>query len=469
MILHKTKIVCTIGPSSDTSTKLEEMIKAGINVARLNFSHGTYKDKKETLKLITNLENKLNTTITTLADLQGPKLRIGAIDGTRLIKKSENLKFSASPKSDEIPLQLDLSPYLAKNHRVFLNDGLVELLVEKVSGKTIFAKAKNEGYISSNKGINVPDTLLDGKTLTKKDIQDLGFAIEQKFDYVALSFVQSAKDIKRVREILKNANSNCLILAKIESAKAVENLEKIIEAADAVMVARGDLAIETAPSQVPIIQQNITTLARQYKKPIIIATHMLRSMIENPRATRAEVSDVANAVMNQVDAVMLSAESATGKYPTEAVRVMHDIIKSVEENPDFKHYYKIDWTSIPQKEMAYNALTSSAASIAYRLKCKFVVVATATGRNARIISSFRPDAHIIAVTHDNSISKKLNLIWGVKAISVKPQENSDLYWAKIISEIKKSDLAPRGEKIVMVGGSKVGISGATDTIKVATI
>ncbi|MDZ4260154.1 MAG: pyruvate kinase, partial [Candidatus Sungbacteria bacterium] len=321
----------------------------------------------------------------------------------------------------------------------------------------------------SHKGINIPDTHLADATFTKKDKEDALFALKENVDFLALSFVRNKQDLMPALALIKKINPRVKIIAKIEKNEAIENLEEIIEAADAVMVARGDLAIETAASHVPLLQERIISLCRQQKKPVIVATQMLESMIENPRPTRAETSDVANAVMNQVDGVMLSAESASGKYPVEAVAMMNEIIMSVEASHEFKHYIKIQWKGIPHVELTVNAIASSASTLAYHLAAPAIAVATASGRTAQIISSFRPSAHLIAATHDRDTANQLSLTWGVYPILVKRAANSDLFLKKIIDAIRAQKLVSRGNKIVVMGGTRVGVSGATDTIKVVAL
>src|SRR5581483_2639597 len=398
--MKRTKIVCTIGPSSWDYKTLKELARSGMDVARLNFSHGSYEEKGQQIKFIRQISQELDKPLAIMADLQGPKIRLGEIDGIREIKKGEKIKLSLNPVADELPMQFDLSPFVKKGQRIFLNDGLVELIVTGQSGRTIETLAQNSGVVSSHKGVNIPDTNLKGAAFTEKDQEDAEFALKAGVDYIAISFIQNADDLQPVRKLIKKAKARTQVIVKVEKAEAIKNLEEIIQKTDAVMVARGDLALETAAAEVPIFQQKIIRLSRQNKKPVIVATQMLESMIENPRPTRAEVSDVANAVLDQVDAVMLSAESASGKYPVEAVQVMHEVINSVEHNVEYKHYIKINWDQVSQEELPFNAIASSAASLSYRLGAKLIVSATATGNSAKRLASFRPGPSIVAVTHD---------------------------------------------------------------------
>jgi pyruvate kinase len=469
MQFNKTKIVCTIGPSSASRQMLSHLMKAGMDAARLNFSHGTHDEKREQIKLVRELANNYGYAVPIIADMQGPKLRLGAIDGKREILKGQAIVLTYGDTEEDLPMQIDLSKMVDKGHRIFLNDGLIELKVIDIAHGKITTVARNSGWVSSFKGINIPDTAYTQETFTEKDKSDLAFVMSQNVEYVALSFVRSHHDVDTVRQIIEKHASSTKIYVKIERNEAVKNLESILRSCDGVMIARGDLAIETSPEMVPILQQKIIRMARQLQKPVIVATQMLESMIENPRPTRAEASDVAHAVLHQVDAVMLSAESASGKYPIEAVHVMGNIIRAVEATPEFKHYIKINWEQIDSANLRSSAIASSAASLAYKIKAPLLAVGSSTGKTIAFIASFRPDAQIIAVTHDRKTQNQLALVWGTYPIVVKPTPGTEAFWQRIATEILKNKLGKQGEKVVMVAGSKIGITGATDTIKVTTL
>lgn len=458
--MKKTKIVCTIGPASSTEEKIEQLIKAGMDVARLNFSHGTQNEKKEQIEIIRKLRKKLKKPITIIADLQGPKLRIGQIDGQRIIQKEEEVTLTKDALENEFPTQLDLSRIVKEGERILLNDGLVELIVKEINGNKIKTIAKNEGWVSSFKGINIPDSDYNNNTFTQKDHSDLLFAINEGVDYIALSYVQEENDIKNVKSYIDSRKSPCKIIAKIEKKGAVQNLKEIIQAADGVMIARGDLALETSPSDVPIIQLEIIRIARMFQKPVIVATQMLESMIANPRPTRAETSDIANAVLYQVDAVMLSAESATGKYPVEAVKVMTDIIQKVEQSKEFKHSIQINWEDIEESSLKVNAVAATAASFAHRIHAEHLVVATTTGRMARIVSSFRPESKIIVTTNNEKLQYQMSLLWGAIPILVENKKNDTLFEKCVVKKILSLSLGKVQDKIIIV---------SADTIKMATI
>lgn len=469
MRIKKTKIVCTIGPSSWDPETLTKLAKAGMDVARLNMSHGSHEEKKQQIKLIRQISENLNKPLGIIADLQGPKIRLGDIDGTKIIKKGDLVHLSLSPADDEFPIQFDLTPFVKKGQRIFLNDGLVELVISELRHKTILAKAQNDGWVSSHKGVNIPDTRLRGGVFTDKDKEDAEFALDEGVDYLAVSFIQTPEDLKEVKDLIKKNKSKTKLITKVEKGEALVHLEEIVKESDAVMVARGDLGIEIPASEVPIFQEKMIRLCRQYHKPVIIATQMLESMTQNPRPTRAETSDVANAVLDQVDAVMLSAESASGRYPVEAVETMHSIILSVEEHPDYKHYIKIDWQNVSLEELSFSAIVSSAASLAYRINAKYICTATATGRTPRLLSAFRPGPDIVALTHDIQNSNQLSLVWGVNPLIVKPTKTFNAFLDNVIDSIKENEDVKKGDKIVVVTGAQVGISGMTDTIRVITI
>lgn len=469
-IFRKTKIVCTIGPSSWEYEAMKRLAKAGMDIVRLNMSHGSHEEKGKQIDQARQIAKELNKPMAVFADLQGPKLRLGIIDGIKRITTGEILKISTEPKDEtELPIQFDLTPYLKKGDRMFLNDGLIEIEVISISGKLITAKAKNNGVVSSNKGVNVPDTNLGSASFTEKDEKDAIFALKHGVDYIALSFVQTAKDIQPVKKLIAELNPRVKIIVKIEKKEAIENLEAIVQEANAVMVARGDLAIETNNAQVPIYQEKIINLCRQYQKPVIVATQMLESMTENPRPTRAEVSDVANAVLDQVDAVMLSAESASGKYPVEAVETMRNIIHSVESHPDYHHPIKIHFGELSKEELNFMSIAAAAELLAEKLGAKAIITGTATGKTARITAAFRPDAKLIAVTHDELTKNQLALVWGIEPMIVKPFANFNTFYDHVMEEISINHGLKKGDRVVIVVGITAGVSGTTNTIKVATV
>lgn len=466
--MKKTKIVATIGPASQNEKVLKELILNGVNVCRLNFSHGNLEQKKEAIDLIRKVSAKLKINVAILADLPGPKIRLGEIDGVFKINKGDVLTFGTNGKT-HLPIQFDFTKDVLPNQKIYLNDGLVSLTILSTKDGVVTAKALNSGWVTSRKGINLPETFFERSVFTDDDRKSAIFAIKENVDFIAISFIQSGKDIAPLRNLINEHKSKIKIITKVEKPQAIDNIEEIIELSDAVMVARGDLAIETSPAEVPLMQQKIITLARQSQKPVIVATQMLESMIENPRPTRAEASDVANAVLSQVDAVMLSAESASGNYPIEAVKTMNSIIETVEKDLEFKRYIKINWEKINLNDLRFNAITSSGASLAYRLKSPLIGVGTVSGKTAKQLSSFRPSSNIVAFVHNETIARQLLLSWGVFPILITNKVDSKEFENEAISLIKKAKLVRKGNQIILIWGGKIGISGTTDTIKVITI
>ena len=466
--MKRTKIVATIGPASQNEKTLSEIIKNGVNVCRLNFSHGNLIQKKEAIELIRKVSLKLKIPVAILADLPGPKIRLGEIDGIFKIKKGDILTFGMNGQV-HLPIQFDFSNDVKDGQKMYLNDALIALTILKTKDGVITAKALNNGWVTSRKGINLPETIFKSNTFTKEDRESAVFAIKENCDFIAISFVQSSSDIKPLRELLTKEKSKIKIISKIETPQAVTNIEELIRDSDAIMIARGDLAIETSPAEVPLIQQKIIVLSRQYQKPVIVATQMLESMIDNPRPTRAEASDVANAVLSQVDAVMLSAESASGNFPIETVKTMTSIINAVEANPEYKRYIKINWEKININDLNFNAIVSASASLAYRLKSPIIGVGTVTGKIARQLSSFRPSSEIVAYTHNEMISRQLLLSWGVIPIIIDDKFESHSFDKVMTESIIKNKLTRRGNTVILVWGSKIGTSGTTDTIRIVKI
>lgn len=466
---NKTKIIATLGPSSNAYEQIKKLVLAGANVARLNFSHGNIKQKRQDIQYIRQISKELGIPVAIVADLQGPKIRLGNLDGIMHIQSGQKISFSQSASPNAIPIQFDISPFVIPDQRIFINDGLLELKVIEVTNGVVTAEAQNDGWFSSHKGVNIPDSSITKDVFTEKDRQDGEFALAHGVEYLAISFVQTPEDLNPVKALLLEKKANTKIMVKIEKKEAIAHLEKIVEASDAIMVARGDLAIETKAESIPILQQKIISLCRHHQKPVIVATQMLMSMTEKPRPTRAEISDVANAVLSQVDAVMLSEESASGKFPREAVHTMKSIICTVEENPDYKNYIPIKWEHITEENLPFSAIASAAADLSERIKAKAIVVATSTGRTAQLVSSFRPNQQIIAATYNQDVQNTLNLVWGVKPVLVSPIHAFDAFWNEVTNELLKDKLLGKGDKIVLVTGSTFGTSGGTDTIKIATL
>ncbi len=452
----KTKIVCTLGPASENIHTLEKMVKKGMDVARLNFSHGSYESFARIIKMIRTLERKLDQPIAIIQDLQGPKIRIGTMPAEGiLVKKGQKIILTTATVQGDtarIPVQYrDLPRDLKKNDQILIDDGLIELKVLSIKKNEIFCQTVVGGIIKNHKGINVPTASISANPLTEKDRQDLLFGLEHDVDYVALSFVKSAKNIQELRELIREKRGRAKIIAKIERHEAVENMESIIDEADGVMVARGDLGVEIPAEQVPLVQKRMIHRANLHGKPVITATQILQSMVENPRATRAEISDAANAVFDYSDAVMLSNESAVGKYPVEATETLAKVSASVEaelsKNKDLlpNRLFK---KTLPT---AY-ATCVNAAELALDIDAKLLVAMTISGFTAEHIAKHRIFIPMIAITEDPKVQHQLVLVWGIQKTflhSLKIAENP----VQIRQFLLKQKLVKKGDRVVVVSNA----------------
>lgn len=463
---RRVKIVATIGPATSSYDNLENAIRSGMNVARLNFSHGTHQDHLEVIKNIRSLSQKLLAPVAILQDLQGPKIRVGKISGGKVqLLEGDNIILSPSidlGNEKEIPTDFkELPEVVKKGDRILLDDGLLELRVNSVSGDRVSAEVIYGGELKDRKGINLPGISLPVECLTEKDLKDLEFGLSQRVDYVALSFVRKGVDIKKLRSLIEERNPATKIVAKIEMLEALDNLEEIVSLSDGVMVARGDLAVETGQAQLPQVQKRIIGLANELRKPVITATQMLDSMVENPRPTRAEITDVANAVLDGSDAIMLSAESASGKYPFKCIQTMHEISMEVEK--EGVHFYDIDF----EGEGAVPETVAAAACLsAKRLNASVIICLTSTGKTATLISSFRPKARIIAATSKVETLNRLELAWGIQTFSIQSYKTSDEAMEQISSLLLNYGLAKRGDKVVLTLGMPVSAGAKTNTIRI---
>lgn len=462
---RRAKIVATIGPSTSSPEALEKAIKAGMNVARLNFSHGKHEEHLKVLNSIREHSMRLQAPVSILQDLQGPKVRVGRFkNGSIEIKPDEIVTVTIEDvlghegfvPSDFKELILVAKPGV----RILLDDGLMELEVIESGEKELKAKVIYGGILKDRKGMNLPGVPLPVDCLTEKDLKDLEFGIENKVDYVALSFVRRGQDIRILREILESRGSHARIVAKIEMMEALDNLEEIIRLSDAVMVARGDLAVEVGSSRLPGFQKKIIKLSNQMQKPVITATQMLDSMVENPRPTRAEITDVANAVLDGSDGLMLSAESASGQYPFICIRTMHDIITEVEKSEE--RYYKIsmeqEFLSIP------SAIGASACLSAMKLNAKAIVCLTTTGKTANIITSFRPQAKVIAVTDRIDVLNRLELIWGIQTFLIQTYKSMEDILVQVDRFMVNYGLARTGDRIILTLGQPIEVGSKTNAL-----
>ncbi len=460
--MKKAKIVATLGPSS--ADKIEDMIKAGVDVFRLNFSHADHKTHKASIKKIRDIAKKLDSKTAILQDISGPKIRIGEINGflelkrgdkIRLVKKNPKSAYDLTISYPEIIDQVNVGEY------VFFADGSIRTKVIEKTPDYLVLEVKNEGVLSSRKGVNFPHSNLKISAITPKDEKDLIFGAKNGVDIVAISFVNTKNDILKAKEILKKAGANPWVIAKIETKKAVENLDEILQVSDGVMVARGDLGIEVGIEKVPVIQKKIIRRANKLKKPVITATQMLLSMVNSPFPTRAEVSDVANAVMDGTDAVMLSDETTVGKYPIKAVETLVKIIKEIQSIYPYHKKYETDDD---------DAIALSVSDLAKAIEPKAIVSFTSSGTTVKSIAKYRPKSPIIAVTHSRDTSRKLKVVWGVEEIFEMPKiKDPEKLIHKFIDTAKKINKLQEGDKIIITMGSIIGREGTTNMIRVYDI
>lgn len=459
----RTKIIATIGPACASYEQVFGLIKNGANGIRFNFSHGDNLSRTKQIKWVRKASKELAKPVALIQDLQGPKIRLGDFEGAYGVRagQSISLRYGADlARENTLPIQYDLSDKVKRGERLYLYDGRIRTTVSSVQDKIIHLRVENDGILISRKGINLPDTNFEGDILTDKDLADLSFALEHDFDYVALSFVQSYRDIENLHKRIANLGSRAKVIAKIETKAALDNIEAIVASADATMVARGDLAIETEMEVVPVAQRKIIGLGHKYSKPTIVATQMLASMTDNPEPTRAEVSDVATAVMLGVDAVMLSDETASGKYPLEAVSLMKKVINYTEDNQTLRVEYQQEPID---KHSKAGSISDAILSLSESVKAVAIVAETKSGATALNIASRRPHIPIIAVTSDEKVARQLAILYGCKSFV---RRDERLQSTKLTSWLLKQKILSKGDFVVIAYGSRRGVVGATDTIKV---
>lgn len=458
-----TKIIATVGPASNSYETILQLVKNGANGIRLNFSHGTEEERSQQIKWIRKASKEYGKPIAIIQDLQGPKIRLGDFDGVINVQKGDLLPFAYNSdyeRSKLIPTQYDLSKKVKRGEQLYIFDGRIKTIITKVEEGIVYARAENDGILIRRKGINLPDTDFEGDVITLKDRKDIAFGSENDIDYVAQSFVQNATDVEKLRRILNSLGSNAKIIAKIETKAAVENLEEIMETADAVMVARGDLAIETSAESVPVVQRKIIGLGLLYRTPTIVATQMLASMTDSPEPTRAEVSDVATAIIVGADAVMLSDETANGKYPTESVHVMKRVILYTEANSPVKAKFNSDEY---YSQTRPNAIADAIIKLAHDIAARAIVAETKSGATAITISARRSDIPVIAVTSEARTAQQLAIVYGVKGF-IRPVDQFAA--TKLTNWLLQNHVLKKGDFIITASGQHPGVVGSTDTIKI---
>lgn len=460
----RTKILATVGPATNSYEAVNELIREGVNGFRFNFSHGTHEEKEQQIKWVRKAAKAHSKPVAVVQDLQGPKIRLGDFEGAIVVEKGQSISFAY--KSDyvetgHLPTQYDLSKKMKKGERLLLCDGKVNTTVTSVRGVIVHVAVNNDGILSKRKGINLPDTDFGGDVITPKDESDIACGVRAGVDYIALSFVQSATDVESLRNILKKSAWQPKIIAKIETAAALEDMEEIVRSADAVMIARGDLAIETLHEMVPIMQRKIIGLGQKYGRPTIVATQMLASMTDVPEPTRAEASDVATAVVTGADCVMLSDETASGHYPIEAVRAMKRIITYTQKNLPYT-------VNFPENDefSHQSAIAKAIIGLADSIDARAIVAETKSGATALNVAMHRPLRTIIVVASEQHIAQQLAIVYGTKTF-VRPEHKEAT--TKLIDWLKKDGLLKKDQVVVTASGQQPGVIGTTDTIKVRVV
>ena len=462
---RRTKIVATIGPASATHDVLAQLVERGVDAVRLNLSHGTHADHAASAEVVRAVQTELGKPLAVIADLQGPKLRIGDLPAPRVLLKDEEVHVVGEQvaTNGELPIApAVIGEVLSPGHDILIDDGLVRLTVQSVEGGRACCRVLVGGEVKSHKGVNLPGVPIPIPSLTPKDLDDLEFALSLGVDYVALSFVRAAADVRDLNAIIRQHGSAARVIAKIEKAEAIEALEEVLAEADALMVARGDLGVEIGAATVPLLQKRIILRCLLAGKPVITATQMLESMIEHAEPTRAEASDVANAVLDGTSAVMLSAETATGNYPVEAVATMDRIARAVEPSMGYRHQMPEpgDDTTVG------TAMSNAACDLAEALGARAILVPTFTGRTASAVARLRPRRPIVALSHHQTAVQQLALEWGVTPVLMAQTHDVEDLWARSIEAALRSGSVDSGDRVVLTAGTAVNLPGSTNVIKV---
>lgn len=471
--MRKTKIICTMGPSTDDDDVLRAMMKEGMNVARFNFSHGTYEDHKRRYDQVVRIREELGLPVATLLDTKGPEIRLGTfsggpveiMDGDTFVLTTDECDCTAKRACVSF---LGLPDDVKRGVAILINDGAVELRVDSVKGKEIYTTVIHGGVISDHKGINVPGVELSMPYLSERDMSDLEFGAKTGYDFIAASFVRSAADVAYLRKFIKSLGwSSPRIIAKIENRDGVDNIEEILDVADGIMVARGDMGVEIPFEQIPAIQKRLIRQGYHAGKQVITATQMLESMITNIRPTRAEITDVANAIYDGTSAIMLSGETAAGKHPIEVVRTMALIAETTEGDINYKSRFKnrIDDGDIH----ITNAISHACCTTAHDLGAKAILTVTKTGGTAKMLSKFRPNCPIIGLTPDPTVCRQMNLSWGVTPLMMEEKSSTDELLDGAVKEAVRSGLLQKGDLIVITAGIPLGVGGSTNMLKVLEI
>jgi pyruvate kinase len=463
---RRTKIVATIGPASASAEQLASLANAGMDGARLNLSHGTHDEHRERARALRATEAEIGRPLALIADLQGPKLRIGELDGPVTLARGEDVVVAGGERFDngELPVSpAVISEVLQPGHEVLIDDGLVRLRVETIEQGRARCAVLSGGVVSSHKGVNLPGVPIPIPSLTRKDMDDLELALELGVDFIALSFVRSAADVRDLRALIEQAGSHAHVIAKIEKSEAIDALDAILDEADAVMVARGDLGVEIGVALVPLLQKRIIIAALERGKTVITATQMLESMVHQAEPTRAEASDVANAVLDGSSALMLSGETAIGEFPVESLAYMDRIARAVEPSLGYRHQIP----EASEEPTVGQAMSNAACDVAEVLQASALLVPTYTGRTASVVARLRPRRPILGLTHHDYALRQMALEWGVTPLLIPESADVENLWEVSIQAARKSGLVEQGDRVVITAGTAVNLPGTTDLIKVA--
>ncbi len=455
--MKKTKIICTMGPNSDNRQVMVDLALSGMDIARFNFSHGDYEEQKARLDQLKSIREELDLPIAALLDTKGPEIRTGLLkDGKKIVLK-EGQTFTLTTRKvegDETVGHINyagLPQDVSEGNRILIDDGLIELKVEKSEGTEITCTVINGGELGQRKGVNVPNVKVNLPALTEKDKEDIWFGIEEGFDFIAASFVRNADAIIEIKQMLDVAGANLKVIAKIENAEGIDNIDSIIAVSDGIMVARGDMGVEIPAERVPYIQKEIIRKCNEASKPVITATQMLDSMIRNPRPTRAEVTDVANAVYDGTDAVMLSGETAMGKYPVEALKMMAQIAEETEKHLDYNAYRKRNVSAENLRKIS-NAVCFSSVSTAHDLDAKAIVAPSISGFTAGLLSKYRPGVRIIGMSPSATAVRQMQIMWGVTPFMAKRAESTDILIASSVDLLRQKGILESGDVVVVTAG-----------------
>lgn len=469
--MRKTKIICTIGPASESPERLRELMQAGMDVARFNFSHGTHEEQRVKYDRVLKARQELGLPVATLLDTKGPEIRLRDFEGGRaelvtgqqfVLTTEEILGTSQRAAISYKNLKNDISA----GTTILIDDGLIEMTVEEIRGEEIICRVVNGGAVSNHKGVNVPGASLSMPYISETDMADILFGIEMGYDFLAASFVRCREDIIEVRRILEEHGSDMKIIAKIENMQGIQNLEEILDVSDGIMVARGDMGVEIPLEEVPILQKKMIKLANDQGKHVITATQMLESMIKNPRPTRAETTDIANAIYDGTTAIMLSGESAAGKYPVEAVKTMAKIAECAEKNIDYCTRMR---RSGGGETDITTALAYATCTAAMDLNAAAIITVTLSGFTAEAISRFKPQNPILGCTIGRKVSRQLNLLWGVKPLVIKEEESAERLFAAAVAEARRAGCVKSGDTVVITAGVPLGMAGTTNMIHVMVV